>query len=46
MHIGKQSEEGLCASVTMVMQDGQTARSKSMTLGELQHFLKARQGYL
>ena len=42
MHIGKQSEEGLCASITMVTQDGQSARSKSMTLGELQHFLKER----
>ena len=46
MHIGKQPEEGLCESVTMVTQDGQTARSKPMTLGELQHFLKAHQGYL
>ncbi len=44
MRIGKQQEEGLCESVTMVAQDGQTVRSKPMTLGELQHFLQDIRG--
>jgi len=46
MRIGKQQEEGLCESVTMVAQDGQTVRSKPMTLGELQHFLQDIRGLL
>ncbi len=44
MRIGKQQEEGLCESVTMVAQDSQTVRSKPMTLGELQHFLQDIRG--